>query len=393
MSGPLESTLVIDMTEVMQGPLAAQVLGDYGADVIKIERSCGDIMRGLDRDAVAAGEMSSYFVAVNRNKRSIQIDLKHPEGQAILHRLLDRADVLIHSYRPAAVRRINLSYDDLAARYPRLIYASASGWGETGPLTHKAGQDMLAQSFSGMARAVADPSALAEFNPVATTDFASGMSLAQGILAALIERGRTGRGQHVSVNLLDTAIAQQMLEAASLLMYGRELNWVQQWWSGVFETADGYVTVLGFFRENAIGLACKALDVADLSQDEDFDTPAKQAANRDRAHEYLAPRVKELTTATAVQRFDSVDLLCAPLLTLEQALAEEQVKVNDRRVTVEVPHQGERAVIGHPVHLSGAAPRTRHNVPLPGQHGTEILQELGFDDGQIATLRRARVVG
>ncbi|NGP05764.1 CoA transferase [Rhodococcus sp. 14C212] len=392
MTGPLDGMLVIDMTEVMQGPLAAQILGDYGADVIKIERGGGDLMRGLDRDAIAAGEMSAYFTAVNRNKRSIQLDLKHPEGQEILHRLLERADVLVHSYRPDAVRRLNVAYDDLAERYPRLVYASASGWGETGPLTHKAGQDILAQSFSGMARAVADPAALAEFNPVATTDFASGMSLAQGVLAALIERGRTGHGQHVSVNLLDTAIAQQMLEAASLMMYGRELNWVQQWWSGIFETTDGFVTVLGFFRENAIGLACKALDLPDLSQHEDFDTTAKQAANRDRAHEYLAPHVKGLTTAAAVELFDSVDLLCAPLLTLEQALTEQQVILNNRTVTVEVPGQGELDIIGHPVHMSGSAPQRRHTVPLPGQHSDEILSELGFGEQDVASLRQGRVV-
>lgn len=392
MSGPLDGVLVLDMTEVMQGPLAAQTLGDYGADVIKIERAGGDLMRGLDRDAVAEGQMSSYFTAVNRNKRSIQLDLKQPEGKRILHRLLERADVLVHSYRPDAVRRLNLAYDDVARQYPRLVYASASGWGDTGPLTHKAGQDMLAQSFSGLARTVANPAALAEFSPVATTDFASGMSLAQGILAALIERGRTGYGQHVSVNLLDTAIAQQMLEAASLLMYGRELNWVQQWWSGVFETTDGFVTVLGFFRENAINLACKALDLPDLSQQEEFNTTAKQAANRGRAHEYLAPHVKRLATAEAVELFDSVDLLCAPLLTLENALNQQQVTHNDRKVTVEVPKQAALDVIGHPVHMSSSSPRSRHTVPLLGQHSTEILGELGFDDEQIAAVRRAGIV-
>lgn len=387
MSAPLDGLLVIDLSEVMQGPLAAQVLGDYGAEVIKIERGAGDLMRGLDREAVAAGEMSAYFTAVNRNKRSIRIDLKQTAGMEVLHMLLERADVLVHSYRPEAVRRLGISYEDLSQRYPTLIYASASGWGETGPLTHKAGQDLLAQSFSGLACAVADPAALAEFNPIATTDFASGMSLAQGVLAALIERGRTGQGQHVSMNLLDAALAQQMLESASLLMYKRELNWIQQWWSGVFETSDGYVTVLGFFRENALSLACEALALDDLSLSAEFDTTAKQAANRDKSHVVLAPHVRRLSTAEAVSRFDSVDLLCAPLLTLVDALSEDQVAANGIRVTVDVPGQGPLDVIGHPVHMSGSAARSTHTVPLPGADTDRILGELGFDEASIAKHR------
>lgn len=386
----LAGICVLDLGEIMQGPLAAQVLGDFGAEVIKVERGVnGDMMRSLDREAVEAGEPCSYFVAVNRNKRSVGLNLKTREGMAALHRLLERADVLVHSYRPAAVRRLGLTYKELSERYPKLVYASASGFGETGPYAHKAGQDMLAQSLSGMARTVGDPHLAAHIMPVPVVDYASGMALAQGILAALLERERSGRGQKVNVNLLDTALALQTLESASRLMYGRDTNWVTDWYSGVFETEDGMVTVLGLFRENALHLLCKALEVEDLSCRPEFATADLQARNKEQANEVLRDVVRELTTEQAIERFDSADLLSAPLLTLEEALRHPQVLENGTITRVEVGGRTSTRILGNPVRLSRTPATITRGVADVGQHTEPVLREFGFTEAEIDGLRQS----
>ncbi|MEV7037569.1 CaiB/BaiF CoA-transferase family protein [Amycolatopsis sp. NPDC051061] len=387
MSRALEGVRVVELCEVMQGPLAGQTLGDLGADVVKIERGLrGDMMRTLDQQAAGQGRISAYFVALNRNKRSISVDLKSPEGIKILHRLLARADVLVHNYRPAAVRRLGLSYEDLADRYPRLVYASASGFGDTGPLAHKPGQDMLAQTVSGLARAVGDARLSSYLNPTAQVDYASGAGLVQGVLAALFERERSGRGQQVSVNLLDTALAMQMMEAAAHTMYGAELNWVTQWYSGTFATTDGVVTVVGLFRDNAVRLLCAALDVADLSTRPELATTELQARNRDVANAVLAPVVAELSTDEVMARFESVDLLCAQQLSLAEALQQPQVAANDLLVEVAVAGEKPARVVGYPVRLSRSPGDVRREVPALGQDTGEVLAEIGFSTGEIEAL-------
>ncbi|SFW71068.1 CaiB/BaiF CoA transferase family protein [Amycolatopsis australiensis] len=393
MSRALDGVRVVELCEIMQGPLAGQTLGDLGADVVKVERGeRGDAMRVLDREAVGTGRMSSYFVALNRNKRSVALDLKTAGGMEILHRLLAEADVLVHNYRPHAIRRLGLSYEDISAQYPRLVYASASGFGVTGPWAHKPGQDMLAQTVSGLATAVGDPGLTSYLNPTAQVDYASGMGLVQGVLAALLERERTGRGQEVRVNLLDTAVAMQMLEAAAHSMYAHPLNWVTQWYGGTFATADGVVTVLGLFRDNAVRLICDALEVPDLSLRPELATSELQARNRDLVNEVVAPVVARLSTEEALRRFERVDLLCAPQLTLAEVLRHPQLAANELLVEVDVPGQDPARVVGYPVRLSRSPAEVRRAVPRVGEHTAEVLAELGYPPEQIAEFARQGAV-
>ncbi|HLU59234.1 MAG TPA: CaiB/BaiF CoA-transferase family protein [Pseudonocardia sp.] len=387
MSRALEGIRVLELCEIMQGPLAGQTLGDLGADVIKVERGPnGDAMRLLDRAAVENGWVSSYFASLNRNKRSISLDLKTPGGMRVLHRLLERTDVLIHNYRPDAVRRLGLSYADLVQRYPRLIYASASGYGPDGPMAHRPGQDMLAQSVSGLARAFAAPGRRSELNPTAQVDFASGMLLVQGVLAALYERERSGHGQEVTVNLLDTAVSMQMMEVAAHTMYGEELNWVTQWYGGTFDTTDGVITVLGLFRPNALQRICTALGIEDLSLRPELATPELQARNRDIANEIIAPVVARLSTEEALERLGSVDVLCAPQLTIQEALRHPQVRHNGLLVEVDVADQFRAQLIGYPVRLSRSPGTVRRPVPRLGQDTVEVLRELGLGAAEIDRL-------
>ena len=223
---PLAGLRVVDMTQVQFGPCATQALGDFGAEIIKVERpQVGDISRGTDPFIAETNGESAYFMALNRNKRSLAIDLGKPDGRRIVRDLVREADLFVHNFRPGVAERLGFGYEEVSADNPRLIYASGSGFGEKGPLVHKAGQDLLAQSLSGQASRNRTPEGRPQLYPTALGDFTSGMILAQGILLALYQREKTGRGQSIHVCLLDTLLAMQQQEVTQWLLRGRETNW------------------------------------------------------------------------------------------------------------------------------------------------------------------------
>lgn len=371
--GVLSGYLVVELSEVYQAPIAAQTLGDLGADVVKVERvGSGEILRRMDPVALESNRISSYFAAANRNKLSITIDLKSESGKAELLQLLRGADVLIHNYRPGVLERLGFGYDVLSKENPRLVYASATGFGETGPLSTQGGQDMVLQSITGMAMAAAGADGVPRFANAPSIDFASGMILAQGVLAALLARERTGRGQRVSVSLLDTAIAIQSLEAASQLMYGFETRWLAKGLNFVFQTQDGWLTVLGFFRENPLSLMCRAMRLPDESKRPGFGTVPEQIAHRDEIYELLAPKVAQLSRTEAYQRFCEADVLCAPMLTLAEALDHPQVRHNGMVVQVPVVGQTPADVVGNPLRLSDTPVSIRRGPPLLNADRDEI---------------------
>lgn len=381
--GMLEGIRVLELSEVMQAPLSAQVLGDFGAEVIKIERpGRGDAIRGQDRHAVAAGLMSSYFTALNRNKRSVCLDLKSGQGREALLRLAAESDVLIHNYRPGAMERLGLSYDELSKVNPRLIYATATGYGEAGPLSHKGGQDLLAQSITGLARhsrRKEEP----QLHPIPFVDYASGMSLAQGILVALWERQSSGRGQKVSISLFDSAIAMQTLEATSHLMYDFENNWIDDWFpNAAFQVSDGWITVLGFYREDALQRICRAFDIDDAVVRK-YPDADQQAGHKEELNAILAGYFLRYDRDECIRRLDEVDVLCVPVLTIEEMLEHPQVQSNGMVIDVSVSGQPPARTIGNPVKLSRSAATVRSEVPLLGQHTETVLREMGFSDDEI----------
>lgn len=375
--GVLDGLVVIDLSEVYQGPLAAQSLGDFGADVIKVERSGGgEVMRTSDPQSLAAGLMSSHFAAVNRNKRSIALDLKNAEDLDILKRILDRADVVIHNYRPGVAERLGLDFETLRKRNPRLIYAWATGFGETGPLSKLGGQDIIIQSLSGMARESAAASGSPHFTNPPAIDFASGMTLVQGILLALLHRERTGEGQKVSINLLDTAVAVQSLEASTQMMHGRTTHWFELAPNFVFETRDGWVTVLGFFRDNPLGSICRALGIEDASAAPHLVDAKAQREHREEIHALLADAFRSVETAGIVARLVEEDILCAPVQTLAEALAHPQIRENQMLTSVDIGGGRQANVVAHPLKLSSAPQGVRRHPPQLDEHREEILRWL-----------------
>lgn len=390
---PLRQIRVVDLTQVQLGPCATQVLGDFGADIVKVERlGAGDLSRSTDPFITEAGGQSAYFMALNRNKRSLAIDLSRSEGREVVLELAREADVLVHNFRPGVVDRLGLDYASLQAINPRLIYASGSGFGPDGPLVHKAGQDLLAQSMSGLASRNAGDDGQPQLFPTALGDFTAGMILAQGVLLALYQRERTGQGACLHVCLLDTLLALQQQEATQWMLRRRPVNWITQNLIDIFRTADGAVTLVGVFRPNPLALVCEALGIEDLAQRPEYATLALQMQNRAQLWRELGAGFARHTTAECLERLDRADILCAPVMTLDEALHQPQVEANGILVSFDHPVHGKVRTTGNPLHLSGVDQIALRPAPLLGEHTEEVLEQLGVSPQRIAKLRADAVI-
>jgi crotonobetainyl-CoA:carnitine CoA-transferase CaiB-like acyl-CoA transferase len=382
---PLAGIKVLDFTQVMLGPCATQMLGDYGADVIKVERvGAGDLSRTAIPDP--AGLQNPVFCSLNRNKRSIALDLKSKAGLAIVHKLAADADVVVNNFRAGVMERMGLGYDQLSAINPRLIFAFGTGFGTEGPYSHKGGQDILAQAMTGVMHRKCDPSEPTLIYPTALADYSAGMHLVQGVLLALLQRERTGRGQMVSVSLYDSMLSMQTQEAAMWLMRERDFSWGAMPYSGVFPTTDGAVVIVGAFKVNPLRDMCVALELPDLTQDPRFSSFEKSAEHREQLHVILRAQIASNSTAYWMERLEAQDLLSAPVKSLGDALQDPQTTVNG--MILRADSNGESVgMVGSPIHFSGDVFALRHLPPNLGADGADILREHGFPAAEIAQLQ------
>ena len=370
---PLEGIRVLDFTQVMMGPCCTQMLGDYGADVIKIERAgWGDLSRWSVGDDPDGGN-NPVFASLNRNKRSIALDLKTEEDRAAVLRLVETSDVVVNNFRPGVMERMGFGYDDLRHINPRIVYAVGTGFGLDGPYVHKGGQDVLAQAMSGAMHRRSDPSMPLTVYPTALADYAAGMHMVQGILMALMQREKTGEGQQIAVSLFNSMLAMQMQEAAVRMMRGRELNWAAMPLSGVFETLDGAVVMVGAFKEHPLRDICTALDIDELSTDPRYATLEQQKAHRAELQTIFRDRFAGGTTAHWLERLGSVDILCAPVMTLADALDDPQTACNRMIVELEPTTGGPVRLVASPIDMSTAAFAVRRAPPALGEHNDEVL--------------------
>jgi crotonobetainyl-CoA:carnitine CoA-transferase CaiB-like acyl-CoA transferase len=372
---PLAGIRVLDFTQVMMGPVATQMLADYGAEVLKIEKpGTGDLSRtAFPNDP--AGLLGPVFCSLNRNKRSVVLDLRKQEDRDVILALVPRCDVVVNNFRAGVMERLGFGYEDLAKLNPQLIYAVGTGFGLEGPNAHKGGQDVLAQAMSGVLYRRSnedDP-----LSVLATTfaDYSAGMHMVQGILLAILQRQKTGRGQRVAVSLLDSMLAAQTQEAAAHLMRGREVNWGAMPLSGVFPTSDGALVMVGAFKADPLGDISKALGIAHLGEDPRFASFADQVANKRALQAIFKERFASNTTAYWLARLEEQDLLCAPVRSLAEALADEQTAVNEMIIEAEGDVERIR-VVGSPIHMTDAPVTIRVAPPSLGRDTAAVRAEL-----------------
>ncbi|MEX0407500.1 CoA transferase [Aquibium sp. LZ166] len=381
---PLDSVRVIDFTQVMLGPCCTQVLADYGAEVIKIEKEkIGDLSRwslGSDPD----GLNNPVFCSLNRNKKSVALDLKSQEARDQVLDLIDGADVVVSNFRPGVMERMGFGYDDLKARNPGIIFAVGTGFGLEGPNRHKGGQDILAQALTGLMMRKPDPALPTSIYSTPLCDYSAGMHLVQGILLALLQRHKTGEGQVVAVSLYNSMLALQMQEGATQMMRGKDLNWGAFPLTGVFETTDRAIVMVGAFKQNPLRDICEALEIDDLSKQERFADFDRQMENRAELQAIFRENFARNSSAYWLKRLEDVDILCAPVKTLAEALGDEQTLVNRMILEAGRTSAGPVRLIGSPIDMSAAPVTVRQAPPRLGEHNDEVL-------GPVVEPRRAGV--
>ncbi len=386
--GPLAGIRVIDLTTVVLGPFATQILGDMGADVIKVEAPDGDNCRWIGPSRTKG--MGSYFAMLNRNKRSVVLDLKQAAARDALLRLVDGADVFVHNMRRGAAERLGLDYASLAARNPRLVYASASGFRKGSRKQDDPAFDDMIQGMSGLAALNAGPDDAPRYVPSVVVDKLTGQMLASMIGMALFHRERTGQGQEVHVPMLETMLSFLLVEH----MWGAVTNQPEL---GLgyprmltphrrpFATKDGYISVIAV-SDAHWGRLLEAMGRAALMEDPRFATIAARSDNVDALYAVLAEGMRARTTTEWLSVLGALDIPCGPVNTLEDLLMDEYLQETEFFQQMRHPLDGDVTVTAIPARFSASPPSVRRLWPALGQHTEEVLREIGCDEHEIRTI-------
>ena len=390
--GILDDITVVDLAHHMAGPLCTQKLGDLGANVIKVEPPGGEWGRLRPINNLFVGTTNTSFLSLNRNKRGITLNLKSEAGREILYKLIAKADVCIHNYRPAAAMRLKVDYESIAAVNPRVIYCAVAGYGSTGPRADRAGQDLIVQAYSGLAwnagRESDPPMAAGCFVADATTGYMAMM----GILAALYHRQRTGEGQRIEVDLLSSCLDVQIQELTTFLNTGwsparpreRLAHRMANPPYGIHQTADGYIAL----AMTPFDVLADALDCDELkrySWDEGYH-------HQDEIFRIVAERLRTRSTRDWIETFDSKGVWSGPVNQYEQLASDPNVTANGM---VQVVHDGNgRSVkyVGFPIRFSSTPAEIRRHPPGLGEHNQEVLGSLGFSAAEVEELRESGVL-
>ncbi|HEY8189865.1 MAG TPA: CaiB/BaiF CoA-transferase family protein [Micavibrio sp.] len=403
MAGPLNGIRVLDLSRVLAGPACTQILGDLGADIIKVERpGAGDDTRKWgppflqDDDGRDTAE-SAYYLSANRNKRSIAIDIATPEGQDIIHRLLQKSDVMVENFKTGALEKFGLDYESIRKRHPHIVYASITGFGQTGPLAREPGYDFLAQAMGGLMASTGNPGEAPMKTGVALSDILTGLYTGIGILSALHERKSSGQGQRVDCALLDCTVASMVNLAQYYLTSGRTAPRFGNAHSTIvpyqaFRASDGYVIV-------AIGNDTQFRRLSEYLK-QDWADDVRFVANRDRVvnRDILVPMIEPImgqkTVAEWTDIFRTIDIPGGPVSTMDQVFEHEQIVVRDMEIKMHHPASLEPVhLVGSPLKLSRTAVDYRLPPPMEGQHTDSILRDiLNLEETDIEKLEKAKVI-
>lgn len=405
MAGALSHLRVLDLSRVLAGPSAGQILADLGAEVIKIERpGTGDDTRHWgppwlrDETGNPTGE-SAYYLSANRGKKSVTVDIADPEGADLVRRLADQADIVLENFKVGGLQRYGLDYSSLAARNPALIFCSITGFGQTGPLAARPGYDFMIQAMGGLMSVTGEPDGAPQKAGVALADVLSGLYAVIGVLAALAHRGRTGEGQHIDLALLDVQVASMVNQAMNYLVSGEVPQRLGNAHPNIvpyqaFPAADGHFIVAvgndGQFRR-----LCELLDRPQWADDPRFATNSARVEHRDELVPLLAERLQERPADEWLRLLEEAGVPCGPIHPLDRVFAEPQIRHRGMRTEAAHPLAGSVPLVGSPLKMSAspcvdppAAP------PTLGEHTESVLREvLGLDTDHIAALRERGVIG
>jgi crotonobetainyl-CoA:carnitine CoA-transferase CaiB-like acyl-CoA transferase len=389
----LSGVRILSFTQFLLGPSGVQFLADLGADVVKVEPPGGTLWeRNWSGANLYLNGMSGLFLAAHRNQRSLTLDLKKPEGLEVARRMVQQADVLVQNFRPGVMTRLGLDYEQAKALNPRLVYVSASGYGESSPYRERPGQDLLMQATTGLAsisgRSDQPPTAVG----TAVVDQHGASLLALGVLAALLERQRTGQGLHVEVNMLRAALDLQ-LEIATYVLNGARLEKTPTPLAstfhpppyGLYATADGWLAL-------SMSPLASLRDALELPGLEPYTKERWPYESREAVARLIEPVIRKRTTAEWLEHLVPLGIWAAPVLSLPEALRDPAVLAADAIDEIDHPVAGRVRVLRFPVELSTGRATVRRPQPTPGQHSEEILKEYGYADDAVRRLREAGVV-
>ncbi|RUQ31149.1 CoA transferase [Peribacillus cavernae] len=393
--GALDGIQVLDLTRVLAGPYCTMILGDMGADIIKVEAPGGsDETR--EWGPPYAGDESAYYLCANRNKRAITLDLKSKEGKEIVKKLIIHADVVVENFKHGTMARLGLAYEDLKKINPKLIFCSITGFGQSGPYKDLPGYDFIIQAMSGLMSITGDEQSGPMKVGVAITDVVTGMYTAIGILAALNERDRTGEGQSIDISLFDSQLSTLVNVASNYLISEKVPGRLGNVHPNIvpyqtFETMDGKI-VIAVGNDRQFKSLCTVLNLERLSTDNRFSTNPARVENRNALIDMLSEVIKRKTTTEWISLLNAYSIPCGPINDLKQVFEDPQVKERQMVWNCEHPTAGDIRFVGSPLKFSRTPAECKRHPPVAGEHTEEVLTHLGYDPVEISNLKKDKIV-
>lgn len=395
MSGPLKGIKVIELARTLAGPYCGMMLGDMGADVIKVEQPrIGDETRGYSPPEME-GE-GTYYLSLNRNKKGITANLKTAEGQEIIKRLIGDADILIENFRNGTMEKFGLSYDILSEINPRLIYCAVTAFGRTGPMKDEPGYDLLLQGYGGIMSVTGENNGLPMRVGFSIVDLTTGMYASNAVLLALLSRMKTGKGQYVETSLMESIISLQCYHAQGVFVTGKAPG---RFGTGhpnivpyqVFETKDGHI-IIAVPNDWLWKKMCDSLGLTDIKDDSRFNTNAKRVVNRDELIHLMTEFTKKQRSDEILTNLKNSGVPCGPVNNILQSLESPQVKAREMIQEIVHPTIGKLKMLGFPMKLSATPGSIELPPPLLGQHTDEIMRDIGFTDQEITDMKEKGVI-